>query len=53
LEPISVDISDQLQQITVSVYKDGSIPTPKKLAVALVATIESLGINTINMAHGS
>ena len=50
---IAVDISNRLQQLTVRIDKNGLVASSEKLAVALVATIVSLGVNTVQVAHAS
>ncbi len=50
---IPMNISNSLQKVTIRADKDGFITSSKKLAVALVTTVVSLGVDAVQVAHAS
>ena len=50
---VSVNISDQLQQITVGVQQYRLVSAAEQRAVAMVSAIESLGVNAVDVPHAS
>ena len=48
-----MDISYCLQQVAVGVDENGFVTPTEKLTIAFVAAIESLGVDTVQMAHAS
>jgi len=50
---ISVNITQQLQQVTVFLHKNALVAPPKQLTVYIATPIEALGINTVYMSHYS
>ena len=50
---IAVNISNRLQQVAVRIDKNGLVASSEKLAVALMATIVSLSVNAVQVAHAS
>ena len=48
---VPVNVANQLQQIRIAVNKSGFEPTPEKLPVTFVNSVEALRVHSIDVAY--
>lgn len=53
LHRVEVDVANDRCQLLIGTDKNGLVAAPKQGAIPSVSSIKSLGIDTINMTHGS
>ena len=46
-------ISHQLQKMAVITDEDRLVPSPEKLTIESMASVKSLGVDTVQMSHAS